>query len=89
MTKRNMTSLTFRAGRRSFADPEVGVRRRPVVAEVRDEEGLSVDDDDAARLDVVDPVEGRDLLRTGIIQTIGESGLAEVDLERATPGDDL
>ena len=65
----------------------MGVRRGPVVAEVGDEEGLSVDDDDAAGLDVVDAVEGRDLLRTGIVQAVGESDFSEVDLERAAPGD--
>ncbi len=70
----------------SLSDPEVSVGGGSVVAEVGDEERLSVDDDDATRLDVVDPVERGDLLRTGVVQSLRKGDLAEVDVEGATPG---
>ena len=56
-----------------------------VVAEVWDEEGLCVDDDDSAGLDVVNAVKGRDLLRSWIVEAIGDRDLAEVDVKSATP----
>ena len=61
------------------------VRGCSVVAEVRDEEGLSVDDDDPAGFDVVDSVKGRNLLRSGIIQTLREDDFAKVDIESSAP----
>ena len=61
------------------------VRGCSVVAEVRHEEGLSVDDDDPAGFDVVDTVKGGNLLRSGIIQTLREDDLAKVDIESSAP----
>ena len=77
--------FTLRSGGGSLSDPEVSVRGRAVVAEAWDEECLSVDDDDSAGLDVVDAVEGRDLLRTRVVEAVGEDDLAEVDVEGFTP----
>lgn len=70
---------TLGSGPVTLASPKVGVGGGAIVAEARDEEGLSINNDNPLRLDVMDAIESGYLLRSGKVEAIRKRDLRASD----------